>query len=79
MTSRLCLYCPARSSKLFLYGVPPGEDAAGLTVPVARVVEIALEDMHDPVQPCGQRGVFVLYDLMGLLPRPRDQQIYRSG
>ena len=79
MTSRLRLYCPARSSKLFLYGVPPGKDAAALSVPVARVVEIAFEYMHDPVQPCGQRGVLALDDLVGLLPRPGRQEIYRSG
>jgi hypothetical protein len=79
LLSPLRLYCPARSGKLFLYGVPPGKDAAGLSVPIARVVEIAFEGMHDPVQPCGQRGLFVLYDLVGLLPCPRRQEIYRSG
>jgi hypothetical protein len=79
MTNHLRLYCPARSRKLFFYGVWPGEDAAGLSVPVARVVEIAFEGMHDPVQPCGQRGVLVLYDLVGLLPCPLGQEIYRSA
>jgi hypothetical protein len=79
MTSHHRLHRPARSSKLFLYGVRSGEDAAGPSIPVARVVEIAFEGMHDPMQPRSQRGVFVLYDLVGLLPRPRDQEIYRSG
>ncbi len=79
MTGHLRLHGPARNRKLCLNGVRPGEDAAGLSVPVARVVEIAFEGMHDPVQPCGQRGVLVPYDLVGLLPCPRRQQIYRLG
>ncbi len=79
MTSRLLPHYPKSSSNLLLYGVPPGEDAAGLSVPVPRVVEIAFKGMHDAVKPCRERRLFPLDDLVGLLPCTRCQEFHRSG
>jgi len=50
MTSRLLPHYPKSSSNFLLYGVPPGEDAAGRpfgTSTAPRVVEIAFKGMHD--------------------------------
>jgi hypothetical protein len=66
--------------------VPAGEDAVRLPVPVPRVVEIPLEGMDDAVEPCRQRGLLLLDDRVGLLPRSGrqeldgpDKRISRSG
>ncbi|MGH8623472.1 MAG: hypothetical protein ACRET3_15160, partial [Burkholderiales bacterium] len=79
MTSRLCAHYLKRSSNLLLCGFPSGEDAAGLSVPVPCVVEIAFKGMHDAVQPCRERRPFLLDDLVGLLPCTRCQEFRRSG
>ena len=64
-----CLHRPARSHKLFLCRIRPGANAARLWVPVARVVN-RLEGTARSMQPCGQLGVLVLYDLVGLFHAP---------
>src|SRR5438046_2388596 len=58
----------ARGGDLLLDGVASGELALGLRVPAARVVEVALEYVHDAVQPRGQRRGLLLDDPVGGLP-----------
>jgi hypothetical protein len=79
MTGEGSQHRPAHNRKLLLHGSRSGKGAAGFAVPVAGVVEIAFERMHDPMQPRGQSGVLRLYDLMGFLTRPCRQEIDRSG
>src|SRR5439155_1324587 len=58
--------------------VAAGERALGPLVPAARVVEIALEQVDDAVQPRRQRRLVLLDDLVGLLPLARRQMLDRS-
>src|SRR2546425_7460828 len=69
----------ARGGDLLLDGVAPGELALGLLVPAARVVEVALEHVHDAVQPRGQRRGLLLDDLVGGLPVTGFQPVEHAG
>src|SRR5256886_8467658 len=69
----------ARGGDLLLDGVASGELALGLLVPAARVVEVALEYVHDAVQPRGQRRGLLLDDLVGGLPVAGFQQVEHAG
>src|SRR2546428_5774998 len=69
----------ARGGDLLLDGVAPGELALGLLVPAARVVEVALEHVHDAVQPRGQRRGLLLNNLVGGLPVTGFQQVEHAG
>src|SRR5499426_4254369 len=66
---------PARGGDLRLGRITPGELALGPLVPAARVVEVALDDVHDPVDPRRQRGLVLLDDLVRLLPVARRQEL----
>src|SRR5437667_3419063 len=62
---------------LLLHGLGTGKRAVGLAIPVARVVQVALEGVHDAVQPRRQRGFLGLDDLVRLLPGSRLQKLQR--
>src|SRR5215510_10667656 len=67
----------ARRGDLRRGGVLAGKLALGALVPAARVVEIALEDVHDAVDPCRQGRLLFLDDLVRLLPVARRQELHR--
>src|SRR5712692_7213418 len=62
---------------LLRHGLGTGKRTIGLAIPVARVVQVALEGVHDAVQPRRQRGFLGLDDLVGFLPGPRFQKLQR--
>src|SRR5262245_9277891 len=68
---------PARGGDLRRRRVASGERALGPLVPAARVVEVALDDVHDPVDPRRQRGLVLLDDLVRLLPVARREEFDR--
>src|SRR5262252_189497 len=65
---------PARGGDLCRRRVASGELALGPLVPAARVVEVALDDVHDPVDPRRQGGLVLLDDLVRLLPVARREE-----
>src|SRR5262245_41072696 len=67
----------ARRGDLRRGGVLAGKLALGALVPAARVVEIALEDVHDTVDPRRQGRLLLLHDLVRLLPVARRQELHR--
>src|SRR5713101_8518211 len=69
---------PARRRDLRRRGVRSREIAVGPLVPAARIVEVALEDVHDPMQPRCQRRLLLLDDLVRLLPVAGRQQLDRA-
>src|SRR5213593_163681 len=66
----------ARRGDFRLGRVRAGKLALGPFVPAARVVEIALEDVHDAVDPRRQGRLLLLDDLVRLLPVSRRQQFH---
>src|SRR6266508_5135915 len=70
---------PARRGDLLLDRLGPGERSLGPAVPAARVLEIALQDVHDAVEPGGEGRLLRLDDLVGLLPGAGSQVIQRTG
>ncbi len=67
------------SGDLLLDALHAGEGTARLPVPVSSVVEIALKGVHDTVQPCRERRLLPLDDLVGLLPRAGRQEVDGLG
>src|SRR5262245_9643902 len=72
--ARHALERPARGGDLGLGRPAPGELALGPLVPAARVVEVALDDVHDPMDPRRESGLVLLDDLVRLLPVARRQE-----
>src|SRR5438046_10751891 len=68
---------PAGGGDLRLCRLRSGERALGPLVPAARVVEVTLEDVHDPVNPRRQRRLVLLDDLVRLLPVAGRQELDR--
>src|SRR5437762_2765681 len=79
LASKLILHAETGCRDLLLHGVGAAEDAIGLAVPVARVVEVALQRVDDAVQPGGQRRLVLLHDLVRLLPVAGGQQLQRAA
>src|SRR5215467_209338 len=67
----------ARRGDLRRGGVLAGELALGPLVPAARVVEIALENVHDAVDPRGEGRLLLLDDLVRRLPVAGRQELHR--
>jgi hypothetical protein len=63
---------------LLLDPLGAGEGPPGTAVPAARVVEIALQDVHDAVKPGGEGGRVGLDDLVGPLPGAGGEMIDRA-
>src|SRR5262245_11615284 len=68
---------PARGGDLRLGRPAPGKLALGSLVPAARVVQVTLDDVHDPVNPRRQRRLVLLDDLVRLLPVARREEFDR--
>src|SRR2546429_8276569 len=64
---------------LLLHGLGTGKRAVGLAIPVARVVQVALEGVHDAVQPRRQRGFLGLDDLVCRLLLEKKKLVIRSN
>src|SRR5215831_851295 len=68
---------PPRGGDLRLGGPAPRKLALGPLVPAARIVEVALDDVHDPVDPRREPRLVFLDDLVRLLPVARRQEFDR--
>src|SRR4051812_36068431 len=79
LASKLILHAEPCGRDLLLHGLGAAEDAIGLAVPVARVVEVAFQRVDDAVQPGGQRRLVLLHDLVRLLPVAGGQQLERAA
>src|SRR6266436_3958397 len=69
----------AGGSDLVVNGLATAEGATGLAIPVAGVVEVALERVDDAVQPRGQRRRVLLHDRVGRLPVASREQVERAA
>src|SRR5262245_48153218 len=68
---------PAGGRDLPLDTLHAGKVAARPPVPVARVVEVALQGVHDAVQPGGQVRLLPLHDLVRGLPLTLLEKLHR--